>query len=307
MNRSAKGFRVVSSLFLLLNLVAFFFPVTVRTQENYAALTWRQPDYIKSLFAGELPYDGGMKIEAVQMIWILCFFVLPVLLVLISGIWGIVGNYMQKVSSFLAFVVLVLYAGMYIFLGILWPDAARGQAYQSGAACMIHLAVSGSSTVAAVIALICTPKKMKASKESNIPQVQEIKQQQVEARYNVILENSQKEQKPKAYVPGNPRGVLVGLTGVYAGAEIPLTSGEYIKLGRQTDNHLVFEGQPRVSRSHCKIKWDAGRKRYVFCDYSNSGTFVNGSDECLPHNLEMDMAPGTVIALGDETNTFRLE
>lgn len=99
----------------------------------------------------------------------------------------------------------------------------------------------------------------------------------------------------------------MGLAGIYAGAEIPLAGGDWITLGRQTNNHLVFEGQAKVSRSHCKIRWDGSRKKYILCDYSTRGTFVNGSEECLPQNLELDIPPGTVIAIGDDTNTFRLE
>ena len=104
-----------------------------------------------------------------------------------------------------------------------------------------------------------------------------------------------------------PRGVMVGLTGIYAGAEIPFADGEYIKLGRLANNDLVFEGQPKVSRNHCRIKWNSASKRFSFYDYSSNGTFVNGSEDCLPQNLEIEMLPGTVIAIGDENNTFRLE
>lgn len=307
MNRSAKGFRVVSGLFILLNLAAFFFPVTGRVQENYAAIKWYQLDYIKSMFGGSLPYDGkGAGITVVQTLWILCFVVLPLFLAMIAGIWGIIGNYKQRTSSILAFAVFTLYIGMFVSLGILWPDAAEGQVYRREMACMLHLIFSGCGVALAAAALLCTPKEIKAVKNS-IPQVREIKQQQVEAKYNIIIEKSKEKQVQPSYVPGNPRGVLVGLTGIYAGAEIPLTSGEYIKLGRQTNNHLVFEGQPNVSRNHCRIKWDAGRKKYTFCDYSSNGSFVNNSDECLPQNLEIDMEPGTVVAIGDERNTFRLE
>ncbi len=307
MNRSAKGFRVAGSLLVLLNLAAFCLPVAGRTQENYAALKWSQLDYIKNMFGGSLPYGGTEAgITFTQIIWILCFMALPLLLSVVAGIWGIVGNYRQKASSILTFVILFLYAGLYISVGILWPAASKGQAYVREAACVMHLIFSGGAAAAALAALICTPKEV-AAKKSSIPQVKEFKQEQVEAKYNIILENARKDPDHKEYIPGNPRGVLVGLAGIYAGAEIPLTGGEWITLGRQTNNHLVFEGQAKVSRSHCKIRWDDNRKKYIICDYSTRGTFVNGSDECLPHNLEIDIAPGTVIAIGDNANTFRLE
>ena len=307
MNRSAKGFRVAAGLLVLLNLAAFCLPVTGRTQENYAALKWSQLDYIKNMFGGNRPYGGTEAgITSTQIIWILCFMALPLLLSVVAGIWGIVGNYRQKASSILTFVILFLYAGLYVSVGLLWPAASKGQMYVRETACVMHLVFSGCGAAAALAALISTPKKVTAQKGS-IPQVKELKQEQVEAKYNIILENARKEPANKEYVPGNPRGVLVGLAGIYAGAEIPLAGGDWITLGRQTNNHLVFEGQAKVSRSHCKIRWDGSRKKYILCDYSTRGTYVNGSEECLPQNLELDIPPGTVIAIGDDTNTFRLE
>lgn len=307
MNRSAKGFRVVSSIFILLNIAAFFMPVTARVQENYAALKWSQLDYVKSMFAGGIPFGDHVivDISVMQMIWIIFLMVLPLILSVITGIWGIVGSYRQIASSILAFLILVLYIGMYASISVVWLEAGAGQIYERETACLMHMICSVCGALAASAALLCTPKKVKTT-QVNIPQVREIKQQQVEAKYNIITEKSDKKPIPE-YKAGEPRGVIVGLTGMYAGAEIPLTNGEYIKLGRQADNHLIFEGQPNISRNHCRIKWEAGRRKYIFCDYSSNGSFVNGSKDCLPQNLEIEMEPGTVVAIGDDTNTFRLE
>ena len=81
MNRSAKGFRAVSSIFILLNLAVFFQPVTVRVQENYAALDWSQLEYIKGLFMGGVPFGDHVtvKISAVQTIWIIFLMAVPVI------------------------------------------------------------------------------------------------------------------------------------------------------------------------------------------------------------------------------------
>ena len=107
------------------------------------------------------------------------------------------------------------------------------------------------------------------------------------------------------YVPGHPKGVMVGLVGVYAGAEIPFKIGERIRLGRLANNDLVFEGQDKVSRNHCYIKWDG--YKFLIKDSSSNGVFVNGSEDCLPQNIEIEIPIGSVIAIGDENNTFRLE
>ena len=254
-----------------------------------------------------MPFGDGttVGIEPLQMMCIICFMILPVILSVVAGIWGIVGNYRQMVSSILIYIILALYTGMYFSISAVWPDALDGQIYERGIACSLHLICSVCGALSATAALLCTPKKIEDVKV-DIPQIREIKQQQIEAKYNIIMETSKKEEVPE-YQPGKPRGVMVGLSGLYKGAEIPFTGGEYIKLGRQSDNHLVFEGQPNVSRSHCQIKWDVGRGKYLFRDYSSNGSFVNGSKDCLPQNLEIEMEPGTVVAIGDETNTFRLE
>lgn len=312
MNRSAKGFRVLSGIFLLMNLVAFFLPVTRRIQENYATVNWSQMDYVKCMFQRCLPHGKESIVYSIstgQIIWILLLMVLPIIIVLVAGIWGIVGNSKQIVSGILSFVVLGMYVGMILSLQILWPETVSGQFYSRGMGCMILLVASGCSVISAVIAWIVTPRRVKAV-QGGIPQVEEIKQQQIQAKYNIITDESiqeQKETETVAYTPGSPRGVMVGLAGMYAGAEIPFVDGEYIKLGRLPDNDLVFEGQTKVSRNHCRIKWIAGQSKYVFCDYSSNGSFVDGSEDCLPQNLEIEMEPGTVVAIGDETNKFRLE
>lgn len=297
MNRFAKKFRVLGSLCVLLNLAAFFLPVTKRIQENYADLTWSQLDYVKGAL-GE-----ASEAVSVSMVWVLLLMVLPLLLSLTAGIWGLAGSYVQKVSSILEFFVLFLYIGMTAGISSLWPEIAEGQSYCRGTACTLTLVFSGLGAVFAVASLIATPRKIKTP-EKNIPQVEEIKQEQVEARYNIMNVMTEEHQA----VPAEPEhGVLVGQTGLYAGAEIPLTDGEYIRLGRQSDNHLIFEGQLNVSRNHCQIKWDAARQKYVFRDYSSNGSFVKGVSDCLPQNLDVELAPGTVIAIGDETNTFYLK
>ena len=316
MNRSAKGFRLFSGIFVLLNLVAVFLPVTVGKQENYPTQTWSTFDYIKSMFGKALPY-GEAEISGItssQVMFIVGLMIVPLLLAVLAGIWAIVGSARQIVSSLLAFVIMAVYAAMFLKVSCLLPAAETGIAYERGIGCILYLVFSGIASAGAVVALILTPRKAK-TRATEIPKVNEIKQEQIQAKYNLILDESeereqqtaQQQQAQQQRAAGGSRGVMVGLTGIYAGAEIPFTSGEYIKIGRLANNDLVFEGQPKVSRNHCRIKWESVTGRYSFYDYSSNGTFVNGSEDCLPQNLEIEMMPGTVIAIGDENNTFRLE
>lgn len=308
MERYAKGFRRFGGFLILLNLAAFFLPVTVCTQVGYQPIRWSQLSYVQNLVGHANPDAYAMTLSQTQSLLVVFVMILPVLLSLVAGIFGIFGSPRQKISSLLSFVVLICYFAAALRLESLWPQAGITQEYHSGTALMVNLAVSTGAAVMAVLSLLATPRKVKKT-EQKISQVREIKQQQVEARYNIMMEesNRKKAEEPKSYVPGNPRGVLVGLTGIYAGAEIPMPPGEFIRMGRQNTNHLVFEGQKSVSRDHCKMKWNADSQTYTVLDYSSTGSFVNGSQDCLPQNLEVTLEPGCVLAIGDETNTFRLE
>lgn len=305
MERYAKGFRNFGGFLILLNVINFFLPAAQCTQEGYAPLHWSQFHYIKALFRQSLPYAGGkaIPVTGVQTAFIFCCMALPLILALAAGIWGIAGSPRQRGSSILALAVLVLYIGLAAGMDILWPEAQLTQVYTKGIACLAGIGVSGGSAVMAVLSLVSTPRKA-GKVQKPISQVQEMKQRQTEADYNIIEEKSRQEPRD---IPETPRGVMVGLAGAYKGAKIPMADGEFIKLGRKNTNHLVFEGQPRVSREHCKIKWDARDGKYIIYDYSSTGSFINGSHECLPQNLNMPLEPGTVVALGDDTNVFRLE
>lgn len=324
MERYAKGFRSFGGFLILLELVSFFLPITERIQAGYATLRWSQFQYVKAMLEGAIPYTEESTIPATtaQMAIVLCCMAVPLLLAVAAGLWGLFGSPRQRGSSILTFIILILYIVLGGSMHMLWPDPLLTQTYEMGIACTAGIAISGCSAVMAILSLASTPKKIRQT-EAKIPQVQEIRQQQAEARYNIIMEEAghgtgaqrQEAVQPETpaqraedpYIPGQPRGVMVGLTGIYAGAELPLPDGEFIKLGRQKTNNLIFEGQGKVSRDHCKIKWDAAAKKYIICDYSSTGSFVNGSRDCLPQNLELMLEPGTVVAIGDATNTFRLE
>ena len=114
-------------------------------------------------------------------------------------------------------------------------------------------------------------------------------------------------EKPQAKQQMPPHGVLVGIKGLYAGAEIAMKDGEEIRLGRAEGNHLIFTGQRSVSRNHCKIRWNEAKQSYLFLDYSSSGTYLNGSNDCLPQNLEIEVPCGSQIALGNRENIFLLK
>lgn len=309
MNRFAKTFRALASLCVLLNMAFLFVPAIKRVQDNYADITWTQADYIQGALSKFIPSlgQGAQEVTGSQAVWVFGFMVLPVAVSLTAGIWGIVGSQVQKISSMLVALAFLLYVGMTATIDNLWPEAAAGQAFCRGPACMMVLGLSGLGTLFSVAALIATPRKVKVVR-SEIPQVEEVKEQ-VEAKYHILAEEeSKQEAEMQAEAQETPaHGVLVGLAGIYAGAEISIADGAEILLGRHSRNHLVFEGQKNVSRDHCRIRWDEACRKYVFCDYSANGSFIKGEESCLPQNLEIQLAPGTTVMLGDENNVFYLK
>lgn len=104
-----------------------------------------------------------------------------------------------------------------------------------------------------------------------------------------------------------PRGVMVGVAGVFAGKEIAFKDQETLRLGRDLANDLVFANASHISRNHCLITWYAQKQKYYIEDRSSNGCFINGAPVRLPRNVEIALEPGTVIDIGDRTNRFRLE
>ena len=313
MERFAKKFRVTASICILLELAAAFLPFLKRVQENYPDVTWNQLNYIQGAFTA-LTKGTEQKLPEVltsgQAVWVLIFMLLPLLIAVAAGVWGMVGDHTQKVSLLLVFVVFVLDIVLLAMGGQLKAEAGDGQTYLQAYGGIVSLVISGVASLISIAAWIATPKTMKESAVS-IPEVHEIKQQQIEAKYNVMLDQQapQSSTQTQATAPQQmpPHGVLVGLKGMYEGAQIPLTDGEEILLGRAEGNHLIFTGQKSVSRRHCKLKWVAAKQKYIIHDYSSSGTYLNGLDDCLPQNLDMELPCGTQIALGTRDNIFLLK
>ncbi len=308
MNRLGKNLRVIGGVFMLLNLIIFFLPLTQRVWTHYPTKRWSQLQYVLNIRTVEEPFLTAYTPS--RMIWCICLLILPVLLSILAGIWGILGDDKQKISSVISFIILGLYIGLAVTLPSYLPD----ESYSVTSTGWLNIICS---SIGAIISVFCVLQKTgdKCMQLKGIPQVQEIKEEQIESRYNIIVneagnkpETKQENVQIPEYIPGNPRGVVVGLKGIYAGAEIPIADGEKIRFGRNIDNDVIFDDkQSKVSRNHCAIKWDAQNEEFLFWDNSTNGSFTNGSEDCLPKHLEVVVVPGTIIALGDETNVFRLE
>ena len=101
-------------------------------------------------------------------------------------------------------------------------------------------------------------------------------------------------------------GSIMGLSGVYAEAIFRLDPNEKITIGRDPKSAqiVIDENCGLVSRTHCTILGCVSANCYIVTDLSTNGTFADGKR--LPKGETVSVARGTVIAIGDSTNTFKL-
>lgn len=113
--------------------------------------------------------------------------------------------------------------------------------------------------------------------------------------------------KEAVAVKGDPSksGVLC-LSGEYLGVSIPLEGNDTVTIGRDASCcNLVLSGG-KISRKHCEIRYETERGNYRVVDFSTNGTFVKGGSR-LEKERSTELAAGTILCLGDEQNTFRLQ
>ena len=330
MDRLAKGVRVAGAILLFVNLAAFFLPISKIDRGAYGTEQISPFQYLQKIFISDAsnPTDYSMSVILVVLLLML----LPVVLSLAAGIIGLVGSPKQIVSGIFSILIAGAYVALYLLMSNLAPvwELKEGQTSFWDYAYFINIGVSGVAAILGIVSFFVRPHIRKAN-TSVIPQVNEIRQEQENARYNIVQPmsgsgdqslnmNAGTEAAP-AQTPApepqpvtaptpdtsSPRGVLVGLAGMYAGAEIPFQDGESIRLGRLPDNDLVFENQTRVSRNHCVLTWQAETERFEIMDYSSNGSYINGQEECLPQNMKIVLQPGTILDIGSSENRFRLE
>lgn len=101
-------------------------------------------------------------------------------------------------------------------------------------------------------------------------------------------------------------GSIMGVSGIYADAIFRIDPNEKITIGRDPKiSQIVFdENCELVSRKHCTILGCVSANCYIVTDYSSNGTFADGKK--LPKGEAVSVARGTVIAIGDNSNSFRL-
>lgn len=313
MDRSAKGVRTVCGLFLLLNLAVFFLPVTQIERQNSAGkseLFYSQTDYITGMTEGELPHDEYLAVDEFDgnaYLLVVAFMLVPLVLSGVGGIYGVAGNAKQVVGGICSILVFGCYLAQFFMLPQVWPEATADLSCQRGRGSALTLVVSGIAALSGILSFVFIPKIKKRREDPTFPRISKVDSRFANGEVSYQIEKEQAAYHIADAAQKEPRGVLAGVTGMYAGAEILFEDGMTIRLGRLPENDLVFENETHISRRHCELTWSASEKMFHIKDFSSSGSYINGSGECLPQNIDTPLRPGTILDIGDENNRFRLE
>ena len=107
----------------------------------------------------------------------------------------------------------------------------------------------------------------------------------------------------KSVKPGKKDGTVTGLSGAYAGAVIPVKSGDTVTIGRDPSVCSIVTKGEKVSRKHCTVTFNGDNGMYTVTDFSSNGTF-DGEGNRLARTAATPMAAGSVITVGEDK--FRL-
>lgn len=309
MSRSAKRLQVIDGLLLIVNLIFPVFPFYIVRQENYADQVGRPYELVVHM----------MEYPMQQRILLSVLLLLPLALSLILGIVLIVKKKKHLMLVLGNLIILGLYVALFVMDGQFVPEVENAvQRVERSYALYIPIVCSALAMAAGIVALaLPAPVQQVVKAADSLDGLDEIRQRQNNPRNFTDESGHLQERKLVAPMPVNTvsnnamqvetGGMLIGLRGVFAGAQIPLADGEPIRMGRDTSNHLVFTDQEKVSRNHCIIMWLAEKRKYQIKDMSSNGSFINeNEEEPIPQNIPIYLEPGTVLDIGDSSNRFRL-
>lgn len=323
MNRWAKFFRTVGGIFLLADLAVMFLPFMLISQENYSDISYSQFDFIKMVLNGDVSKE---KLLAVGIL-----IILPAVLALIFGIIGIVSGEKQIISGIGSIIVSGLNIAFLLNMKLFEPERINdAQVYKKDIAFWALAGITAVFLLCGMISFFVRPRRLKRKENQEVIYQQEKDSSEniADSKKQIYLSEEDEKKIPEPLPEVNPvaqieispldvtqpldgmqtaRGVMVGLSGDYKGAEIPFKAGETLKIGRAVTNDLIFSEAERISRFHCAITWIPEMQKYQIVDTSSNGSFINEMEECIPQNIAIYLEPGTILDLGNKENRFRLE
>ena len=285
MNKLLKYLRIAGGILLLSNIYSLFLPVLKITQKNYPTHEYRRLEFFKEFLGNINIGESVVQLQSSQYMKIFLFIILPLVLSFIFGVTSIVSDNKNIIFGVADIVVGVL--SLIFFLDIkdfgkIYKKKYETVETQSAIYIILAIAVALMVTGLAIVIITLIKNRGIVSKPQDAPDIIRI---QNEEDNNQDANDITEEVQIPPYDPQmGPRGVMVGISGMYAGAEIPFADGECIKFGRDSSNDMIFVNSPKVSRFHCSITWDKDEEEYEVIDTSSNGCFVNYMDECIPQN-----------------------
>ncbi len=342
MKKAAKFFRIVGGLLMLSEIAYLFLPMIKASQKNYPTKYYSQIKFLKDVIGWYVSGAKEIKVSQADLIAVLLFIALPVVLSVIFGIVCLATGACQRICGIASIVSGGLNIAFYfnaVSMGKIYKK--QYQTISKQPLLNVILVAAVLLILFGVMLIISKASKQKADSEDVSAMSKQFygdtagedirngqmngsgadtnaevaADMEMQANAGMSANADSEVTEAEYFEPGQtqektvsePRGVMVGLSGMYKGAEIPFKSGESIKFGRDTSNDMVFTDAPRVSRHHCVITWDGENKVYQIIDNSSNGCYINGMEECIPQNIPLQLEIGTIIDIGDENNRFRLE
>lgn len=105
------------------------------------------------------------------------------------------------------------------------------------------------------------------------------------------------------------QAAVIVLSGLLAGAEIPLRNQEVIYIGKDPQRaNIVFSGDfPNVSRLHCSVSYEEKFNKYFVTDCSKNGTFYAKTKERFLPGKRTSVHAGTILLLGNDKAVIQVK
>lgn len=209
--------------------------------------------------------DGDEALTILTMV----FFVAPPVIGVIIALMHAIGK--GKVSYIFTIILSLASAGAYGFVQLFLSSLSQN-GYEVGPIAIIFLALSVVQVIVAIVGIV-KDKGEAASAGKNVK-------------------------------VGKKDGTITGVSGSYAGAVIPVKSGDSIVIGRDPASCGIVIKDEKASRKHCTISFNGENGMYSVTDTSSNGVF--GKDGRLPANTAVPMSAGSEIRIGKDGDVFRL-
>ena len=181
----------------------------------------------------------------------------------------------RKAGHILTIILSILQVGDYaigILIGQLVAAGFSGF-YKVGAAGWIQITLAVSALIVSIVALASGSKR----KAKTVP---------------VVAAGKKRD------------GLLIGVSGAYAGARIPVHDGETLVIGRDPRVCNIVLGSLSTSRKHCAITYDEYNNTYTVTDYSSNGVFDKNGNR-LEKGWKDLMRIGDEIRIANTVEVFR--